>query len=122
MTKYNIGDRVEVTITGAVTGADGRFFVVDNDVWVSLDTPSARFRKLAPPKPEVGAVIDGARLKATPWKRGTVIREVYDLAAEHPHVYYMLTSEGDWADTHWCDQSPFADFRDTDTVEVVYLP
>lgn len=124
MTKYEIGDRVEVTVIAEVTVSDfdggGRYIEAqsdDGDVSVQLypHLSSAKIRKLPPPKPKVGDVIDGDRLKATPWKRGTSF-------LTESGRYYTLGEDG-----RWYGNSPgcawgFNSFDSDDVLTMVHVP
>lgn len=78
MSRFAEGDRVEVTITGEVTGVgiDGgiQFLTVNEDVHVSLGVADyIKVRKLARPKPQVGDELTGHEVSQVMWKRGSMI-------------------------------------------------
>lgn len=114
MSKYKPGDRVEVTIVGEVVHSSGDFLQLENDVHLWTVGRGIQVRKLAPKKPKVGEVITGERLKATPWKRGTVV-----LSDDIP---CLLTADGVWAEPDYVEGWTFDDVLDDDEFTVVYLP
>lgn len=115
MTKFKEGDRVEVTIVGDVTHAYSDDIVqLDNGVIIGpRKNGSVRLRKVAPSKPKVGEVIDGARLKATSWKQGTVVVSC--------GIPAMLTKYGKWVEPSFTEGWGFRDVDDDDEFTVVHV-
>lgn len=100
-----IGDRVRVTLTheGTVQAKhwdQERLIFDDKDHKGSLEITA-----LPLPKPKVGAVIDGRRLRNTMWKRGTTIHRVQSIMGDSAFisghtlplgVKVVLTAKGFW--------------------------
>lgn len=102
-----VGDKVEVVVTGYVSHVDDdgtiglaptRDAFPDDDAplgWYLPDeSTTLRVIERAPKAPKVGDVIDGATVKATPWRRGTIIR-CTGYALVNP-VGLVLMGDGTW--------------------------
>ncbi|HET8581744.1 MAG TPA: hypothetical protein VFL65_00720 [Jatrophihabitans sp.] len=132
-----VGDRVQVTVTGYVEHvyADGSVDVVDKraafpnieDVrdlgcYEPDEHTAIRVVERAPKAPKVGDHITGADVKATPWRRGTIIR-----CADFPGSTYVsalvLLGDGTWRRIN-DGRGPvtFAELRDAATFRVEHAP
>lgn len=119
MTKYRVGDAVKIDKRGVVTSVVGNDGVIIDDAWFIGAQHARHLRPASPAKPDPGAVIDGRRLKATPWRRGTVIRtKEFDSEVE-----LMLLANAKWVSANSGILYDFHDFHpDLADIKVVSLP
>lgn len=135
MSVYAEGDIIRTTRTHRVVGVTKNGYVRTEDVKGlgrfgfrpgSADNGSLRVEmvKRANRKPQVGDVIDGRRLKATMWKRGTVLRDLRDLnrTGSAHRSFYVLNADGLWYSTEYGDLLEFDACQDDGKLEVVFLP
>lgn len=118
--KLNAGDLIQVRRTMVVTRQTDNFIFFDDVASQQRFAhrlgveDTARYELLRKGKPRKGDVIDGETVKATPWRRGTVLLS--------ENIPVLLTGEGLWVEPNCTEGWGFEAILDNDSFTVVHLP